>query len=380
VKFTLLQKSAGSEARLGRLETGHGTVETPAFMPVGTVGAVKTLTPQEVAETGARILLGNAFHLYLRPGHERIARFGGIHRFMGWTGAVLTDSGGYQVFSLAELRRITRDGVSFKSPIDGSVHFFTPEKSIEIQRDLGSDIVMAFDECVPFPATHEYTKESAEMTLEWAKRCREVPLHPGQALFGIVQGGFFPDLRRHSLEGTVAVGFDGYAIGGLSVGEEQERMLEVVGETAPRLPAGRPRYLMGVGWPEDILEAVARGIDLFDCVVPTRHGRTGYLFASSGRIILKNARYADDPSPIDPECDCYTCRNFSRAYLRHLFLSEEILGLRLNTLHNLHYYGQLMRKIREAIASDRFVEFKENYRRRRQALRKKPIKEVDAPC
>ncbi|MBI5197484.1 MAG: tRNA guanosine(34) transglycosylase Tgt [Nitrospirae bacterium] len=368
MNFTLLQKATGCEARLGRLETGHGGVDTPAFMPVGTVGAVKTLTPREVAETGAQMILGNAFHLYLRPGHERIARLGGLHQFMGWKGAILTDSGGYQVFSLAELREISGEGVSFKSPLDGSTHFFSPERSIEIQRDLGSDIVMAFDECVPYPATYAYTKESMETTLRWARRCREVPLQQGQALFGIVQGGFFPDLRERSVEETVAVGFDGYAIGGLSVGEDRKMMLDVTDQVAPRLPCDRPRYLMGVGWPEDILESVARGIDLFDCVVPTRHGRTGYLFTGTGRVIIKNARYAEDASPIDPECDCYTCRNFSRAYLRHLFLSEEILGLRLNTLHNLHFYGRFMRKIREAIGAGRFLEFREAFYRKQEVV------------
>lgn len=362
----LLHQAPGCDARLGRFLTPHGVVETPAFMPVGTVGAVKTLTPQEVADSGARMILGNAFHLYLRPGYERIDRMGGLHRFMGWRGAILTDSGGYQVFSLSDLRRVTPDGVHFKSPIDGSTHFFSPELSIQIQKGLGSDIVMAFDECVPYPATYDYTQESMEMTLAWAKRCRDVPLHPGQALFGIVQGGTFPDLRTRSIEETVRIGFDGYAIGGLSVGEGSDLLLQVVGHVAPALPPDKPRYLMGVGFPADILEAVIRGVDLFDCVVPTRHGRTGSLFTSMGRLVIKNARYAEDPSPVDPECDCYTCRNFSRAYLRHLFLSDEILGHRLNTLHNLRFYGRFMELIREAIRSGALSEFRDAFYKKQE--------------
>jgi queuine tRNA-ribosyltransferase len=368
VTYTILQRDPQSRARTGRLTTPHGAVETPAFMPVGTVGAVKSLSPQEVADTGARMILGNAFHLYLRPGHERVARLGGLHRFMGWEGAILTDSGGYQVFSLSEIRKVTPEGVTFKSPLDGSTHVITPERSIEIQRDLGSDIVMAFDECVPYPATYDYTRESTTVTTEWAKRCREVRLQDGQALFGIVQGGFFPDLRERSAREIMTVGFDGYAIGGLSVGEGQDKMLGAIDPIAPLLPEDRPRYLMGVGFPEDILEAVVRGIDLFDCVMPTRHGRTGSLFTSRGRLVIKNAVHAEDPSPVDPGCSCYTCRNFSRAYLRHLFLSGEILGLRLNTLHNLHYYGRFMAQIREAVGNGTLSDFRESFYRKQEEV------------
>jgi queuine tRNA-ribosyltransferase len=337
-------------------------------MPVGTVGAVKTLSPAEVSGTGARIILGNAFHLYLRPGHERIAKLGGLHRFMGWEGPILTDSGGYQVFSLSSLRKVSPEGVRIKSPLDGSDHFFSPEKVMEIQTALGSDILMVLDECVPYPATYDYTQESMELSIAWAKRCRAVPLNERQALFGIVQGGFFPDLRERSAGETVGIGFDGYAVGGLSVGEEQERMLRVVDQVAPLLPEDRPRYLMGVGLPEDILEAVILGIDLFDCVMPTRHGRTGSLFTSTGRVAIKQARYAEDESPADPDCDCYTCRNFSKAYLRHLFLSGEILGLRLNTLHNLHYYGRFMKEVRQAIRENRLLAFRETYYQKQEVI------------
>jgi queuine tRNA-ribosyltransferase len=350
-------------ARTGEMVTGHGTVRTPAFLPVGTQGSVKSLSPHEVRDLGARMLLGNTYHLYLRPGDELIARMGGLHRFSGWDGAILTDSGGYQVFSLSGLRRIAEDGVEFRSHIDGSHHFFTPEKVVRIQRNLGSDIMMVLDECVSYQADYEYTLNSLRLTTQWARRSRQ--LHPsgsgGQLLFGIVQGGFFPDLRRRSAEEICSLGFDGYAIGGLSVGEPRGVMRSMLGETAPLLPADRPRYLMGVGTPLDILYGVLAGIDLFDCVLPTRNARNGTLFTSRGRVNIKQARYREDASPIDPECSCYVCRSFSRAYLRHLFIARELLSYRLNTLHNLAFYMDLLRRCRRAVERGGTRELLEHY-------------------
>ncbi|MFN8548199.1 MAG: tRNA guanosine(34) transglycosylase Tgt [Candidatus Eisenbacteria bacterium] len=369
--FELLTTDPASRARRGRVTTSRGAIETPAFMPVGTQATVKTLTPDEVHASGAQILLGNTYHLYLRPGHERIRRLGGLHRFMAWDGPILTDSGGYQVFSLARLNKIRDDGVAFQSHLDGSRHFFDPAASIRVQLALGSDIVMAFDTLTPYPSDYARARRDMLRTTEWARSCAEVwraelddpervPAGgEGRShLFGIVQGGLFADLREESAAGLVALDLPGYAIGGLAVGEPMEECMRVLGETEPHLPREKPRYLMGVGRPEDILEAVERGVDLFDCVLPTRNARKGTVFTSRGKLIIKNAGYAEDPRPLDPDCDCPTCRTFSRAYLRHLFAAGEILGLRLATLHSLHYYQSLVRGIREAIAAGRFVEWK----------------------
>ena len=342
-------------ARRGLVKTAHGEIETPAFMPVGTYGAVKAMSPVEVRDTGAQIVLGNTFHLWLRPGLDVIAAHGGLHRFMGWHGPILTDSGGFQVFSLGELRKITEDGVAFQSPVNGDPCFLSPEVSMEIQRTLNSDIVMVFDECTPHPATYEQAADSMRMSLRWAERSKRAHGANPNALFGIVQGGMHEDLRDESLAGLVDLGFDGYAIGGLSVGEPKADMLRILRHTGPRLPADRPRYLMGVGTPSDIVAAVATGIDMFDCVLPTRNARNGWLYTSEGVVKLRNARYRNDLSPLDPACDCYTCRGFTRAYLHHLQRVNEILGSRLNTLHNLHYYQRLMRDIRDAIAAGRYA-------------------------
>ncbi len=336
-------------ARRGRLHLGRGRVETPAFMPVGTYGTVKAMTPEELKGLGAQIILGNTFHLMLRPGVEVIRRCGDLHRFMHWEGPILTDSGGFQVFSLGKLRRITEEGVHFKSPIDGSPVFLSPEGSMEVQRALGSDIVMVFDECTPYPADPEIARLSMELSLRWAARSREAHGDSPAALFGIVQGGMYEDLRERSLNGLARIGFDGYAVGGLSVGEPAADRLRVLDFLADRLPAERPRYLMGVGTPEDIVAAVCRGIDLFDCVMPTRHARNGWLFTHGGTVKIRNAVHRTDEGPLDPLCDCYTCRNYSRAYLHHLDRCHEILGARLNTLHNLYFYQSLMRGLRDAI-------------------------------
>jgi len=338
-------------ARCGvlRLSNEH-SIRTPAFMPVGTHATVKSVTPEEIRSTGAEMILANTFHLWLRPGTEVIRKHGGLHRFMHWDGPILTDSGGFQVWSLAELRKITEKGVFFRSPIDGQQVFLGPEESIQIQKDLGSNIVMVFDECTPYPATQEQARESMELSLRWAKRCRSAH-ESNAALFGIVQGGMFPELRQESLSGLLEIGFDGYAVGGLSVGETEEERLQVLEATLPLAPVDKPRYLMGVGTPLDIIRAVSRGIDLFDCVMPTRNARNGHLFTSQGIVRLRNAQYRHDTRPLDPNCTCYTCQHYSRAYLRHLDQAKEILGSRLNTVHNLHYYQNLMARIREAIAS-----------------------------
>ena len=364
-------------ARLGRLETPHGVVETPAFMAVGTQGAVKGITHRDLEGCGSQILLSNTYHLYLRPGDDLIARRGGLHRFIGWNRPMLTDSGGYQVFSLAERRTITEEGARFRSHLDGSLHMLTPEKAADIQAQLGADIAMVLDECLAYPSPVDAARTSMEMTARWAARARarqlairagEVPTvlatNPGQAQFGIVQGGVYPELRRESAARTVEIGFEGYAIGGLSVGEPNELMYEVVEQTTPSLPVDRPRYLMGVGTPEDLVENVARGIDMFDCVMPTRNARNGQLFTSQGRLNIKNARYAEDERPPDPECGCYTCRTCSRAYLRHLFVTGEINASTLNTLHNLHFYLDTMRAIRNAIAFGRFESFRRAFLQR----------------
>lgn len=345
--FDLL--STDRQARRGRLTFPRGVVETPAFMPVGTRATVKAVSTDEIRSTGAQILLGNTFHLMLRPGPDIIAMHGDLHDFMHWDGPILTDSGGFQVFSLSELRRLTEAGVRFRSPIDGSEVMLTPEKSMEMQRVLGSDIVMIFDECTPYPATRAQARSSMELSLRWAKRSKEAHGDNPSALFGIIQGGMYEDLRRASLDGLSDIGFDGYAIGGLSVGEPKDKMMEVLDFTAPHMPTHKPRYLMGVGKPEDLVEAVWRGVDMFDCVMPTRNARNGHLFTSQGVVRIRNSQYKNDLSPLDPECSCDTCRHYTRAYLHHLFRCQEILGARLNSCHNLHYYQSLMQQLRNAI-------------------------------
>src|SRR2546425_4986806 len=334
-------------ARAGTLDLAHGKVETPVFMPVGTYGAVKAGSPAELVGNGTRIVLGNTFHLWLRPGLEVIAAHGGLHRFIGWSGPILTDSGGYQVFSLGELRKISEEGVRFASPVNGDRLLLTPEESTRVQRALDADIVMVFDECTPYPASEADAGDSMRLSLRWAERSKRAHEGNPNALFGIVQGGMVENLRDESLTGLASIGFDGYAIGGPSVGESKREMRRVMAHTAPRLPAGKPRYLMGVGTPEDIVEAVAAGIDLFDCVLPTRNARNGWLFTRYGDIKIRNARYRDEAAPLDEQCACYTCRHFTRAYLYHLQKLNEILGARLNTLHNLHYYQELMRTLRQ---------------------------------
>ena len=352
------QVTAGDgAARCGVLETAHGAIETPVFMPVGTYGAVKGMAPDELRGLGAQVVLGNTFHLWLRPGLNVIAAHGGLHRFMGWDGPILTDSGGFQVFSLGEMRKISEEGVKFQSPVNGDACFLTPEESMHIQRVLNSDIVMAFDECTPYPADHATARASMELSMRWAARSKTAHGGNPNALFGIVQGGMYEDLRDESLAALNAIGFDGYAIGGLSVGEPKPDMLRILRHTAPRLPADRPRYLMGVGTPSDIVAAVSAGIDMFDCVLPTRNARNGWLYTRHGVIKLRNARYRDDLSPLDPDCACHTCRHFTRAYLHHLQRVNEMLGARLNTLHNLHYYQELMRGLRAAIGARRLAAF-----------------------
>lgn len=364
MKFTLHKKDG--LARRGSLQLAHGNVETPAFMPVGTYGAVKAMSPVELREVGAHIVLGNTFHLWLRPGLEVIEAHGGLHRFMGWDGPILTDSGGFQVFSLGALRKIGEEGVKFQSPVNGDKCFLSPEESMRIQKVLNSDIVMIFDECTPFPADEKTAGESMRLSLRWAARSRRAHEGNANALFGIVQGGMYEDLRDESLRGLEGIGFDGYAIGGLSVGEPKEDMLRILRHTAPQLPQNKPRYLMGVGTPEDIVAAVAQGIDMFDCVMPTRNARNGMMFTRHGDIKIKNAQYRMDMRPLDEQCGCYTCRNFTRAYLHHLHRIGEILGSRLNTIHNLYYYQQLMSEIRAAIEAGAFVEFVTRFRQMRE--------------
>jgi queuine tRNA-ribosyltransferase len=344
------------KARTGRLHLAHGTVETPAFMPVGTYGAVKAMSPDDVKEVGAQVILGNTFHLWLRPGVEVIRAHGGLHRFMGWEGPILTDSGGFQVFSLGPLRKIGEEGVVFRSPVNGDTCFLSPEESMRIQRELNSDIVMIFDECTPYPADLSHAAESMRLSLRWAERSKRSHEGNANALFGIVQGGMHEALREESLRGLLDIGFDGYAIGGLSVGEPREDMRRILEHSARQLPANAPRYLMGVGTPEDIVNAVLNGIDMFDCVLPTRNARNGWLFTRNGVIRLRNARYRDDPRPLDEACGCPVCRNFSRAYLHHLHRINEILGAHLNTMHNLFYYQEVMRGLRAAIAAGRLAD------------------------
>ena len=359
MKFDLL--ATDGAARRGRLGLAHGAVETPAFMPVGTYGTVKAMSPAELVELGAPIVLGNTFHLWLRPGLEVITAHGGLHRFMGWQRPILTDSGGFQVFSLGELRRISEEGVAFQSPINGDKLFLTPEEAMNIQRVLDSDIAMVFDECTGYPATREHAGSSMRLSLRWAERSKRAFQASRNALFGIVQGGMYEDLRDESLAGLADIGFEGYAVGGVSVGEPKEDMERLVAHTGPRLPAAAPRYLMGVGTPEDIVNAVAHGFDMFDCVLPTRNARNGWLFTRQGDVKIKNAGHRNDTGPLDPQCACYTCRHFSRAYLHHLHRTNEILGARLNTIHNLHYYLDLMRRMQEAIASGRFAAWRQEF-------------------
>ena len=359
MKFETLRSDGA--ARRGRLHLAHGTVDTPAFMPVGTYGAVKTLSPEELAATGTQMVLGNTFHLWLRPGLEVIEAHGGLHRFMGWESPILTDSGGFQVFSLGAMRKMTEEGVQFASPINGDRLLLTPENSIRIQRTLDSDIAMVFDECTPYPASEDEAARSMELSMRWAERCKREwergrEKKPENALFGIVQGGMFERLRDGSLGALEQICFDGYAIGGLSVGEPREEMQRVLAHTAPQLPAEGPRYLMGVGTPEDILDAVELGLDLFDCVLPTRNARNGWLFTRFGDVKIRNACHRTDTRPLDPGCACYTCRHFSRAYLHHLQKTNEMLGSRLNTLHNVHYYQELMSGLRQAIEAGRVRE------------------------
>ena len=377
MQFVLHKTASGTtRARRGTLHLNHGDVQTPAFMPVGTYGTVKGMLPRDIEAIGADIILGNTFHLWLRPGTEVIDKFGGLHKFMHWDKPILTDSGGFQVFSLGAMRKITEEGVNFKSPIDGAKVFLSPEKSMQIQYSLNSDIVMQFDECTPYPATHDEAKKSLELSLRWGQRCVDEHNRLGStnALFGIVQGSMYPDLRQQSLEGLLDIGFDGYAIGGLSVGEPKEEMMDVLDYLPDDMPADKPRYLMGVGKPEDLVEGVRRGVDMFDCVMPTRNARNGHYFVTgdadnAGVVRIRNSQYRNDEGPLDPECDCYTCQNFSRAYLYHLNKCKEMLGAQLATIHNLRYYQRLMQGIRDAIEQDQFDEFvSEFYNKRGQTI------------
>ncbi|MGI6656694.1 MAG: tRNA guanosine(34) transglycosylase Tgt [Desulfobulbus sp.] len=363
--FVLHYRSSECSARCGELATLHGVVPTPIFMPVGTQATVKALTPENLIEAGARIILGNTYHLYIRPGHELIRSFGGLHGFMHWDRPILTDSGGFQIFSLQELARITEEGAAFRSHLDGARLFLSPEDAIHVQEALGADIMMALDTCIPYPANRDQAARATALTARWARRCRAVQGETGQLLFGIVQGGMFPDLRLEAIEELVEIGFDGYALGGLSVGEPKELMEEILAACADRLPADQARYLMGVGTPEDLVEGVYYGVDMFDCVMPTRNARNGMLFTSQGRIVIKNARYQRDPRPLDEQCDCYTCRHYSRAYLRHLYQCREILAYQLNSIHNVHYYCSLMAAMRKAIAEDRFLAFRRGFYQQR---------------
>ncbi|MCX5853679.1 MAG: tRNA guanosine(34) transglycosylase Tgt [Deltaproteobacteria bacterium] len=363
--FKVLLKDPVSAARLGKIYTPHGEVNTPVFMPVATQGSVKSLTPEMVRNMGAEMILVNTYHLYLRPGHSIINKFNGLHKFINWNAPILTDSGGFQIFSLSALRKITDDGVIFQSHIDGSRHYITPETAIEIQEALGSDIMMCLDECTPYPASFEEAEKSLELTVNWARRCKNIKKSNEQALFGIIQGGMYPELRRRAIEEIcLNIGFDGYALGGLSVGEPKDIMMNTVKTAAPLLPEEKPRYVMGVGTPEDIVACVDYGIDMFDCVIPTRCARNGLLFTNHEKVVIKHARYKEDTSPPDETCDCYTCRNYSRAYLRHLFMAREILAMVLNTIHNVRHYMRLTEQIREAIKDGRYADFKKAFMER----------------
>lgn len=364
LKFELIKKDKNSNARCGIIHTEHGSIPTPIFMPVGTRATVKTMTPEELKEIDAKIILGNTYHLYLKPGMEIMRKAGGLHKFMNWDRPILTDSGGFQVFSLAGMRNINEEGVMFRSHIDGSKHFFTPEKSIEIQNDIHSDIMMSFDECVSYPSEYDYVKQSMERTIRWAKRgldYHKANSHPDQSLFGIIQGGMYKDLRKISIEETCAMDFDGFSLGGLSVGESREEMVEILEFATPLLPEDKPRYNMGVGTPDYLFESFQAGIDMADCVLPTRIARNGTAMTHNGRLVVRNAKYKEDFGPLDPECDCYTCRNYSRAYIRHLMNVNEILGARLLTYHNLYFLLKLSENIRQAIMEDRFLEYKKEF-------------------
>lgn len=359
MKFNLLKKEG--KARRATISFPRGDIQTPAFMPVGTYGAVKSLSPAELKEMGADIILGNTFHLWLRPGTDIIKKHGSLHGFNGWDKPILTDSGGFQVFSLGKMRKLTEEGVTFKSPINGAKVFLSPEISMQVQKDLGSDIVMCFDECTPYPATEKEAKDSMELSMRWAQRSKDAHGDNPSALFGIIQGGMYEHLREESLTKLKEIDFDGFAIGGLSVGEPKEEMIKILDHTAHQMPADKPRYLMGVGTPKDLVEAVYRGIDMFDCVMPSRNARNGHIFTSEGTVRIRNSRFKEDTSALDPNCDCYTCKNFTKSYLYHLDKTKEILGSRLNTIHNLHFYQKLMRDIRQAIAEERFAEFREEF-------------------
>ena len=362
IRYELIKECAQTGARLGRLHTPHGIIETPIFMPVGTQATVKAMTPEELKEMEAQIILSNTYHLYLRPGHDLVKEAGGLHKFMNWDRPILTDSGGFQVFSLGDLRKITEEGVTFQSHLDGSKHFLSPEKVMEIENALGADIIMAFDECAPYPADHDYVKKSLERTTRWAVRCKEAHTNTeNQALFGIVQGGMYRDLREQSAAELVALDFPGYSIGGLSVGEPKDLMYEVLDYTTPLLPKDKPRYLMGVGSPDALIEGAIRGIDMFDCVLPTRIARNGTAMTSEGKVVIKNAKYTRDFTPLDPNCDCYCCKNYSRAYLRHLYKADEILSSRLMSTHNLHFLINLMKQVRQAIMDDRLMDFRNEF-------------------
>jgi queuine tRNA-ribosyltransferase len=362
IRYELIKTCKQTGARLGIIHTPHGSFETPMFMPVGTLATVKTLSPEELKEMGAGIILSNTYHLWLRPGHEIVEEAGGLHQFMNWDRGILTDSGGFQVFSLSEFRKIEEEGVYFRNHLNGDKLFLSPEKAMEIQNALGSDIMMAFDECPPYPATYEYMKKSVERTSRWAERCLKAHKRPNeQGLFGIVQGGEFEDLRKQSAQDLVSLDFPGYAVGGLSVGEPKEVMNRVLEFTTPLLPANKPRYLMGVGSPDSLIDGVIRGIDMFDCVLPTRIGRNGTVMTSEGRVIIKNAQYARDFTPLDPNCDCYTCRNYTRAYIRHLIKCDETFGIRLTSYHNVYFLIKLMEQVRQAIREDRLGDFREEF-------------------
>lgn len=362
VTYESIKTCRQSGARLGKIHTPHGSFDTPVFMPVGTQATVKTMSPEELKEMGAHIILSNTYHLHLRPGHELVEEAGGLHRFMNWDRSVLTDSGGFQVFSLSNMRKITEEGVEFRSHLSGEKLFISPEKATEIQNSLGADIFMAFDECPPYPADRDYVKQSLERTTRWAERCLKAHNNPGsQALFGIIQGGMYEDLRKQSAKELTSLDFPGYAVGGLSVGEPKHLMYEVLEETVPLLPTHKPRYLMGVGSPDALIEGSIRGIDMFDCVLPTRIARNGTTMTSQGRLIIRNAQYARDFGPLDPECGCYTCRNYSRAYIRHLIKADETFGIRLTTYHNLYFLIHLMEKVRNAIREDRLLDFRDEF-------------------
>lgn len=363
--FLLQNRSSECKARSGKLATLHGSIQTPVFMPVGTLATVKSMTPENLLEAGAQIILGNTYHLFIRPGHELIRTFGGLHRFMHWERPILTDSGGFQIFSLQGLTKISEEGAAFRSHLDGSRLFLSPENAIQVQEALGADIMMALDTCIPYPADRDEAIRATALTTRWAKRCRAAQNPTGQQLFGIVQGGMFADVRREAIEQLVEIGFDGYALGGLSVGEPKELMYALLEASADYLPADHARYLMGVGTPEDLVEGVYHGLDMFDCVMPTRNARNGMLFTSQGRLVIKNACFQRDQKPLDERCNCYTCRHYSRAYLRHLWQSREILAYQLNSIHNIHYYCTLMAEMREAIRDDRFLAFRRAFYQQR---------------